>query len=392
MAFGHQWKDLSVGERFEAGRVGFDVLSDGDEGLRRLFSEFQRNASVEADTAGLLSTFGRIYVSMSQWDDLAYDPLRSVLRQHIVETLPFGPGEVVLGHEVKERRIHSARTVAPELGLAQVTAHKRLRLIGVLDEATKNMPWSQSTFDARLHADAVRRLGSALQRADAGRYLGLKRVYEDVSPILDMVGSMNLDKTNLIDQVFAKEDIDAFLASILGKASSGPAGPGFDPIAKAARRVRTSIANVLDMIMKGEITDIRLSPDHNGIMSLMVRKQDIFPTLVARRSWVTLTAGAKAINMRESTLSALVNAKIIPSQGLSPMMLKLDDLEAFTRTYASRWEVAREYRNLRGPKNRFSITKAIASAGLKPAFDETRTSYKYYRRDTVLASLGPPPT
>lgn len=93
----------------------------------------------------------------------------------------------------------------------------------------------------------------------------------------------------------------------------------------------------------------------------------------------------------ESTLSALVNAKIIPSKGAMPMMLKLDDLEAFTRTYVSRWEVARQYRALRSRQNRFSIIRAIAMAGLKQAFDEKNVLIQFYRREEVIAAFGPPP-
>ena len=97
------------------------------------------------------------------------------------------------------------------------------------------------------------------------------------------------------------------------------------------------------------------------------------------------------MRMRDVTLSALVNAKIIPSKGAMPMMLKLDDLEAFTRTYISRWELARKYRTLRCRQNRFSMVQAIAMAGLKLAFDETNPLIQFYRRDEVLAAFGPPP-
>lgn len=385
------WTDLNAEERFDAGRAGYQILNDGEAGVRRLLSEIQRSSLAENSAAGLVSTFGRIYASMHEREDAAFDPLRDVLRTHIIETTPLGPGDIVLGRPVAERRLHSARTVAPELGVSIPTAHKRLRLVGVLGEASDEMAPGQSTFDAHRHANDIRRLAGALQRADAGRYLGLKRVYEDVAPILDMVGSMNIDKTNLIDQVFAKEDLDAFLASILEKASTGPVEPGFEPIAKASRRVRTGIANVLDMIIKGEITDIRLSPAHKGIMSVMVRKQDIFPALVARRPWITLIAAAKATKIRDVALTALVRNNIIPSKGISPVMLQPEDVDAFTRTYMTRWDVAREYRSLRGPKNRFSITKAIAIAGLEPAFDERKSFFKFYRRDEVLAAFGPPP-
>ncbi|RYG87287.1 MAG: hypothetical protein EON59_07870 [Alphaproteobacteria bacterium] len=271
-----------------------------------------------------------------------------------------------------------------------MTAHKRLRLIGVLDVVSEEPVAGQGTFDAIVHANSIRRLAGALQRADAGRYLGLKRVYEDVAPILDMVGSMNVDKTRLIDQVFAKEDLDAFLASILGRASRGPIEPGFEPIAKASKRARTSIAKILDMILQREITNVRISPSHRGIMSTMVRKEDILRAAIARRPWITLTAGAKAIGMKDSVLTALVRNKIVPAEGVSPVMLKPKDLETFRQTYISRWEVARQYRTLRGPANRFSVTKAITMAGLEPAFDERKTLFKFYRRDAVLASLGPP--
>lgn len=89
-----------------------------------------------------------------------------------------------------------------------------------------------------------------------------------------MIGSMNVDKTSLINQIFAKEDLDAFLASLLTRASTAPPEAGFEPILKAARRLRTSLVDALDLIRQGKIADIRISPDHEGILSLMVRKQD----------------------------------------------------------------------------------------------------------------------
>jgi hypothetical protein len=385
------WQDLDAAGRFEAGRAGYEILSDGNLGLRNLFSQFQQAHSGDSSKAELLLTFGRIHVAMLSWRHSAFDPLRDVLRQHLCETMAFGPGDVLYGKEITaERRIHSARTAAPELGLSPATAHKRLRHIGVLAERTDTPTWNQTFFDARIHASDMRRLSGALQRAEAIRYLGLERLQEGYSPILDMIGSMNVDKTSLINQIFAREDLDAFLTSILGKASNGPTD-GFEPISQATRRLRTPIANALDLIRKGEITDIRVSPQHKGIRSLMVRKRDLYAALVATRPWITMVAGAKAIRMREVTLSALVNAKIIPSKGAMPMMLNIDDLKAFTRTYVSRWEVARAYRTLRCRQNRFSMVQAISMAGLKRAFNETNPLLQFYKRDEVLAAFGPPP-
>lgn len=37
---GQAWQDLDVAERFEAGRVGYEILGEGDVGLRNLFTRF----------------------------------------------------------------------------------------------------------------------------------------------------------------------------------------------------------------------------------------------------------------------------------------------------------------------------------------------------------------
>jgi hypothetical protein len=388
----HQPWRVAGAERFEVGRIGYDILREGEAGLRRVFTHLQRQSqSDESGTAGLVSSFGRLYLSLSKSEDAAYDPLKDVLRQHILETMPFGRGEVVLGQEVAERRTHSARTVAVELGVSVTTALRRLRLVGVLGESSRSIAWRETTFDAKKHGEDIRRLATALQRADAGRYIGLKMVHEDVAPILDMVGSMNIDKSNPIEQFYAKEDLDAFLVSILSKASPGPADVEFEPMAQASKRARTSIAKILDMILKGEITDIRLSPTHNGIMSVMVRKRDVLAAAIARRPWLTLTAACKAHRMRESTLSALVRSGIIPSKGTSPLMLLSEDIEAFKRIFVTRREVSRQYRKLCGPSKRYSVFQAITDAGLKPAFDVRQSRLIFFRRDEVLAALGPPP-
>lgn len=380
-------------ERFEAGRIGYDILGEGEAGLRKLFADLQsRSLSSQSGTAGLVTTFGRLYLALSKSEDTAYDPLRDVMRQHILETMPFGRGDMVLGQQVAERRTHSARTVAVELGIATVTALRRLRLVGVLGESGQEVARTDSTFDAQKHSEEVRRLATALQRADAGRYIGLKMIYEDVAPILDMVGSMNIDKANPLEQFYAKEDLDAFLTSLLSKASSGPADAEFEPMAQASKRARTSIAKIIDMILKGEITDIRLSPRHKGIMSVMVRKRDILAAVIARRPWLTLTAACKAYKMRESTLSALVRSKIIPSKGKSPLMLQSEDVEAFKRTYVTRREVSLRYGKPADPSKRYSVFQAIADAGLKPAFDDRQSRLIFFRRDDVIAALGPPPT
>ena len=122
---------LTDGEWARAGAAGFELVKGGIATARDFLFDLQRAPGLGA-TSGPQQMFGRIY----QWlefgsEDHELEPVRTMLRDHIVETLPVGPGDTVLGQEVQQRRIHSIRSAALQHGVHQKTTRKVLTLAGI---------------------------------------------------------------------------------------------------------------------------------------------------------------------------------------------------------------------------------------------------------------------
>jgi hypothetical protein len=81
-------------------------------------------AFIERNDWGLRLAFGRLYEWLAhESDDAAYEPLRDIIRRHVIETMPLGPGDDVFGREVTVRRLHSVRSASLEMDVHP----KRLR-------------------------------------------------------------------------------------------------------------------------------------------------------------------------------------------------------------------------------------------------------------------------
>src|SRR3546814_5063239 len=65
----------------------------------------------------------------------AYDPVREVIRQHIIETMPVGPSDHIFSIPVEARRVHSIRSAAQEAGAHPKRLRKLLHAAGYIREA-----------------------------------------------------------------------------------------------------------------------------------------------------------------------------------------------------------------------------------------------------------------
>lgn len=385
-----RWGGMSAALLHEVGGVGFDALRKGEDGLREVLSVAQKEYFASHSRTGKLSMFGRLYSFLAHdCDDPAYEPAREVLRQHIIEEMPVGPGDTALGKLVETRLIHSAWSVAPELGLNPVTTLRRLIRVGILDSSTDHLSPDQRTFEVVKHVEQLRRLKSAFLRADAGRYIGMSPLHPGITAVLDLVGSLNIEKMPTTQQLYAKEDLDHFMSSVLDKASCVKDATGFAVIALAAAKAKSSVVAIIEMIRDGRVRDVRISPDHQGILSLMVRPADVRANIVEERTWVTWAEAQKMLRVSEKTLRELVQHKVILAREAPRIGFEMAELRAFSDKYITTSEMHRVYRKLREIRDtRWTPNKAMTDAGATPIYQRNR--YPIYRRDQVIAVLGPP--
>lgn len=385
-----RWGGMSHATLHEVGGVGFEILRQGEAGLRKVFADAQRRYFAKHSFSGKLSMFGRLYSFLAQdSDDAAFEPAREVLRRHIIEEMPVGPGDTALGQPVVSRLIHSVRSVAPELGVNTVTAGRRLVRVGILDSSTDHLSPDQRTFEVAKHARLLGRLKNALLRGEAGRYLGIPRIFPGVDSILDMAGSLNIEKTPTTQQLYAKEDLDRFLASFFDKVQNDADAAGFEVVATAAARAKTSIVATLELIRDGRLQDIRISAAHQGIMAVMVRPEDVRARLLEQRTWVTLIEARKILRVSQATLLELMQLGLLPSLKAPRQGVEVKELEAFARRYITMSEIYRVYRPMRERRPaRWTHSREITEAGVVSVLDRKR--YPIYLRDQVISVLGPP--
>lgn len=101
---------LSEAEWFRAGIEGFRILSGGEASIWDCLERLRASSSEAGKDAGLRATYGRLYEWLAHEDgDETYAPLRRIIREHALETLPLGPGDELFGEPVTERRLHSIR-------------------------------------------------------------------------------------------------------------------------------------------------------------------------------------------------------------------------------------------------------------------------------------------
>lgn len=127
-------KDLGERELHEAGARGCASASAGEDGIRTALTALQETFFDGAADWGPRAMFGRFYEWLAHENvDPVYDPVRDIVERHVVETMPIGPGETVLGRKVTVRRIHSLHSASIEYGLHP----KRLRKLLVAEGLIK---------------------------------------------------------------------------------------------------------------------------------------------------------------------------------------------------------------------------------------------------------------
>src|SRR3546814_14198389 len=97
---------LSQSQWHEAGDAGFAITSEGEVGFRRFLVGLQTAFRSSKGDWGPRLLFGRL----SDWSahetaDPASDPVRAVIRPHIIQTIPVGPIDPIFRIPVQTRHL-----------------------------------------------------------------------------------------------------------------------------------------------------------------------------------------------------------------------------------------------------------------------------------------------
>ncbi|MDB5529199.1 MAG: hypothetical protein JWR51_2302 [Devosia sp.] len=343
----------------KAGGVGFAILVTGPRHLRDFLATLQERSGL-AGPAGAQQMFGALY----KW--LAFsasgsdaDAIRQVVRTHIVETLPVGPKDNVLGLPVEKRVIHSVSTAAAEYGLHIKTLRNNLVSAGIVT-ADETVVHAQAVFKADENESLLDRLRRGMPAIALRKYMHIDRV-----PLTIITTNRILSPIvsgNNVEQLFDSRDADQILAD-LGRGAVSVVEPAGNQVSvsMATRRANCSLLETLRLMLAGELTWVGLLDREEGYRALLIDHQELrqkvalppleglIPSAIIRKLGIRGDAVQKIISSGHLSTLAGIN----PTKRCPQRVVPFEAFDRFNATYISLRDVARQM-------NQASARKALA--------------------------------
>ncbi|RWL98404.1 MAG: hypothetical protein EOR68_15095 [Mesorhizobium sp.] len=382
--------DLDGDDAWECEAAGFEIVDKGSPGIRSFLDELQAPFRSRRSSAGPKVMYGRLYDWLAhESEDRVYDPVRDIILEHAVETLPFGPGDTLFGRDVGARRLHSVHTAAEEFAMHPKRLRKALRKAGLAGKDSDSMIDNRVVADPEQVATLAKELKEAMNMTAARAYLNVPRPHDEgllqtglIKPMIEKPrGRVGMHYT------FRKADLDEFLGRLLRKADPALGDdPAFETLLKAAKRCCCPVMDVVRLVLDGKLERVGRSLAERGFLSVLVDAKEVRPHVVGPAyDGLSLHEVEKRLPAKSAAVKALVERGLLatvtvknPVTGWMQAIVREEELERFRRVYASLHTLAQE----RG-EHFARVKKALVAAGVVPVGDPNELKQTLYRRSDI---------
>jgi hypothetical protein len=378
----------------EAGSHGFEIASRGTEGIRQFLLDLRTGFTATRAAWGPQLVLGRLYDWLAyQTADPAFDPLRDLIRRHLIETMPVGPGDAIFGQAVPFRQLHSVRSASLEFGSHPKRLRKLLHAAGFIPTEALSLSDDRVTFDAEQANEFLERAAETMSLKQAGMYINAPRPHEQLLYKAGFIRPLVLGGVEDIkDHALARRDLDEFLDRLLtGTVEAGPSDNHLLSIPAAAKKARCSATQIVALILDRKLSRVRRRTDVSGFLSVLVDPAEIRPYVCGEdHRGHSLREVMRILQTTTRVVRALIDHGHLHSTAVpnpvtrcrQEIVLK-DELETFQLRYVSLHVTAKEKR-IQLQKLRWTL----ASASIIPAFDPTQVHATFYERPHVQAVIG----
>jgi hypothetical protein len=248
---------LTPAEWAEAAEAGFKVASKGTEAIRELLATFN---DAELDTRGFWGprdTYGYAYGMLQRtMKDPEFEPIRELVRDFAIDTLPIEPGTDVLGTVVDKPRVMTIRTAGRMSGASDRSIRTLFERHGLAKEAlAKGLRNHRVTVRTADVEDMLQKLKGALTAPQVMEQLKIPRNHLaaliEIGALKTVTGSENFRDAK---HRFAQSDIDDMIRRLLdGAEMVQEIGPRQMSVIDARKVATTSLEHVLSMVFEGKL-------------------------------------------------------------------------------------------------------------------------------------------
>lgn len=262
-----------------AGATGFGIANQGEGALREVLATMAARSATTSAKAGPKAIYGRLYEWLAYTTPVVdHGPIRTLLREHVLETLAIDPDEILLGERVMERRLHSVQSLAEQTGLHRKRLRKILVQAGLASEDAWDKAGCRLVFPARVAEDFCRDLPDAVSLHELPEVLVCSRSQAEslyrvgvLKPVVDRDLGQGIRKL-----AFAQREIRGFLGFLESLPSETSETPEAVSLTIATKRTGRSSGDLFARIRAGDLAAFR-RPGQVGLANLRVVASGLEP-------------------------------------------------------------------------------------------------------------------
>lgn len=258
------FRKLAADEMRDAGAAGFDVLAGGPDRLREELRSFERSA--HEVRAYHHRDYGRFFTWLSASRTSAeFDPIRDIVRDHILDQYPREEGAIVLGKPVSSRKLYTLEAARRELHVGLPRLKNLMRNRGLLFDMSGGNADHGVPVVTRDQFEVLRlELDGWLSAVEAGKILGITA---DQVRRLMAAGFFETRRLQGRASLCPRHQVNRLLA-IIDDLPVGPAD-GYRPI-RSVLTGSISLPELVAGLLEGRLSARRIS-GKTGIPSLLLR-------------------------------------------------------------------------------------------------------------------------
>lgn len=319
-------------DRWMQYELGFVVASKGEQAIRSAFQELQELPGGPSD--GPKKIFPLLYDRLARdyADTPDYQDFRRILREHLQETWPLGPGDDIMGEPVSKRRLHSIKTASRATGIDARRLRKMLESNSILPKEMASRPDAWAVFDATLAEDF---LSSATELVDAKTFQEIMGISRSQFDLLGEDGVLTpaIDAPE-VKAIWDPREGNALIERLLrGAILLRQAQHSWCHLSKSAARLKIRPGVLVRAILDGQIRRVGNHADFDGFAAIYVDHDEVIALLSDEgASALTIERFAKSVGIGNPTiLKRLITDGHTPStQMVNPRTHALQDYIAET--------------------------------------------------------------
>ncbi|MGO6822314.1 TniQ family protein [Rhizobium ruizarguesonis] len=376
-------EDHPEADWLKAAQVGFDVLKSGQRSFEEFLVSMHGDFWNKKTHTGGRALYGRLYERLAhETSDRAFDPIRKVMYDVTLDTLPIGPGDEMFGR-VTERRIHSVHSAAQEYRIHPKTLRKLLQNANVI-LGSDTLTDERTLLPKDEMLALVDRIRGNLSAQHAAEHIGVSRTAFKVlvrdGHIQNSVGS---DQAGMY-ALYRPSDLDAFVAKALSHATCAfNQSAALTSFSETIKRANCKFAELLGLLFGAKLETVSVHPGRTGLRAIMFNPTEVARyTALPSQDGMNIVDAAKELNIPSRILRNLIDTGwVVAEWQLNPVKrcrqryLQPSVVEEFKCDYVSLFNLAKEFR-----KNVGLIRRQLRPLGIFPSISAEAVGATFYHR------------